>query len=149
MPLIPKVNDSTRETLLQFVKFGLVGVSNFAVSTGVYYLFIWINPRLYVIGSIVGTIVSIANAFFWNDMFVFKHEDKRFKSILKRLGKTYVSYGGTSALGVFLLWIEVAFLGVSEIWAPFVNLIITTPLNFCINKFWTFRKNKNKETSDS
>mgnify|MGYP000119838752 CR=1 FL=1 len=57
------------ELFKQFVKFGLVGVSNTAVSMAVYYIFLWISPDLYMVGSILGTILSIANAFFWNDKF--------------------------------------------------------------------------------
>ena len=30
--------------LAQFIKFGLVGVSNTAVSMAVYYIFLWISP---------------------------------------------------------------------------------------------------------
>lgn len=50
--------------LAQFIKFGLVGVSNTAVSMAVYYIFLWISPDLYMVGSVLGTILSIANAFF-------------------------------------------------------------------------------------
>ena len=82
------------ELFKQFVKFGLVGVSNTAVSMAVYYIFLWISPDLYMVGSILGTILSIANAFFWNDKFVFTGNANDWRSKLKRLGKTYVSYGG-------------------------------------------------------
>ena len=126
----------------QFFKFCLVGVSNTAVSMGCYYLFLWINADLYMVGSIVGTIVSIANAFFWNNRYVFKDTKSDAKSVLKRLLKTYVAYGGTSILSNVLLWIEVSFIGISKVWAPVINLIITIPLNFVINKFWTFGKEK-------
>ncbi len=125
--------------LLQFVKFGLVGLSNTIIAWIFYYLFLWIDEDLYMVGSVVGAVVSIANAFFWNDRFVFKGSENDWRSRLKRLGKTYVSYGGTSLLSTFLLWLEVQ-LGVSKVIAPVVNLIITIPLNFVINKFWTFRK---------
>lgn len=124
----------------QFIKFGLVGVSNTLVAWACYYLFLWIDPELYMVGSVVGTVVSIANAFFWNDRFVFRSEDRDWNSRLKRLGKTYVSYGGTSALATALLWVEVRFFGVSKVIAPVVNLLITIPLNFLINKLWTFRR---------
>ena len=90
--------------LAQFIKFGLVGVSNTAVSMAVYYIFLWIDPGLYMVGSILGTILSIANAFFWNDKFVFTGNANDWRSKLKRLGKTYVSYGGTSILSNVLLW---------------------------------------------
>jgi putative flippase GtrA len=132
----------------QFFKFGLVGLSNTAVSMGIYYIFLFINPDLYMIGTVVGTVVSIYNAFFWNDRFVFTGNARDFKSKLKRVGKTYVSYGGTSLLSIFLLWLEVSVFGVSKVIAPVVNLIITIPLNFIINKFWTFTKSKEKQKEE-
>ncbi len=124
----------------QFIKFGMVGVSNTLVSMAVYYLFLWIDEDLYMVGSILGTIVSIANAFIWNDLFVFTGNSKDFKSVMTRLGKTYVSYGGTSLLSNGLLWLEVALFNVGKVWAPVINLLITIPLNYLINKFWTFKK---------
>ena len=125
--------------VIQFVKFGLVGVSNTLVSWICYYIILWIDDNLYMLGSLVGTVVSIANAFIWNDRFVFKGQENDWKNRLKRLGKTYVSYGGTSLLSMLLLWIEVQLFDVSKVIAPVVNLMITIPLNFLINKFWTFR----------
>ena len=125
--------------IFQFIKFGLVGISNTVVSWICYYVILWIDDDLYMLGSLVGTVVSIANAFFWNDRFVFKGKEDDLKSRLKRLGKTYVSYGGTSLLSMLLLWIEVQLFGVNKVIAPVVNLLITIPLNFLINKFWTFR----------
>ncbi len=129
-----------KENILQFIKFGLVGVSNTVVSMACYYIVLFINEDLYLLGSIIGTIVSIANAFYWNDKYVFKGNQNDWKSKLKRLGKTYVSYGGTSLLSNVLLWIEVAFFSVNKNIVPIVNLLITIPLNYIINKFWTFKK---------
>jgi putative flippase GtrA len=123
----------------QFFKFGIVGVSNTLVSWLCYYLIVFIREDLYMLGSIIGTIVGIANSFFWNDKYVFKGCDKDWRSRLKRLGKTYISYGGTSLLSIFLLWLGVQ-IGVNKMIAPVVTLIITVPLNFLINKFWAFCK---------
>lgn len=128
-----------KKTIVQFLKFGMVGVSNTAVSMGIYYLFLWIDSDLYMLGSIVGTILSIANAFFWNDRFVFNSKNKQSTNVLVRLGKTYISYGGTSILTNVLLFLEVSVFAVNKTVAPIINLIITIPLNFLINKFWTFR----------
>lgn len=123
----------------QFFKFGLVGLSNTAVSMGCYYIFLFIDPNFYMIGSIVGTVVSIANAFYWNDQYVFQEGQKDWKSKLRRLGKTYISYGATSILSNVMLWIEVTFFAVNKSVAPIVNLIVTIPLNFIVNKLWTFK----------
>lgn len=138
--LLNGFEDKKDEIILQFIKFGLVGVSNTLVAWICYYFFLWFDEDLYMVGSVIGTVVSIANAFFWNDKFVFKSDNNDWRSKLKRLGKTYVSYGGTSLLGILLLWIEVRFLGISKVIAPPVNLLITIPLNFLMNKYWTFCK---------
>ena len=132
--------EDLRQLIMQFIKFGLVGVSNTVVSMAIYYLILWMDESLYMVGSILGTVLSILNAFVWNDLFVFTGNPKDFKSVIFRLGKTYISYGGTSLLSNVLLWLEVSLLNVSKAYAPIVNLLITIPLNYLINKFWTFKK---------
>ena len=120
---------SEAKTLLwQLFKFGLVGLSNTLVAWICYYFILWIDEDLYILGTILGGIVSIANAFFWNDRFVFKGGKNDWKSKLKRLRKTYVSYGETSLLSTFLLWLEVQ-LGVSKVVAPIVNIPVVTYWN--------------------
>ena len=57
-----------KTTIFQFVKFGIVGVSNTAISLIVYYIIYWINPEWYMIGNVAGWVISVANAFFWNNM---------------------------------------------------------------------------------
>lgn len=128
-----------KQSLLQFVKFGIVGVSNTGISLLIYYIFIWIDPDYYLLGNIVGWIVSVANAFFWNNRFVFQKAAENVRSLLKRVGKTYLSYGATFLLSTVLLYVEVDILNWSEIICPILNLLITIPLNFVFNKFWTFR----------
>lgn len=126
--------------IVQFIKFGIVGISNTLVSFAVYYIFIWIDPKLYLIGSAVGWIVSVANAFYWNNKYVFKGGAEDGRSILKRLAKTYVSYGATFLLTTLLLYLEVDRLKWPETICPPINLLITIPLNFLLNRLWTFRK---------
>ena len=131
-----------KSDILQFIKFGIVGVSNTLVSFAVYYIFIWIDPKLYLIGSTLGWVVSVANAFYWNNKYVFKGGRSDRRSLLKRLGKTYVSYGATFLLTTALLYLEVDRLHWPEALCPPLNLLITIPLNFLLNRFWAFQKQK-------
>lgn len=125
-----------KETLVQFIKFGFIGASNTLISTAVYYLFVWVDPKLYFIGNVVGWVVSVFNSFFWNNRFVFR--DSEF-SWLQKLIRTYVAYGGSFIVGSILLALQVQVLGVSEWIAPWINMVITIPLNFVLNKFWAFK----------
>lgn len=125
--------------VVQFIKFGLVGVSNTLISLAVYYVFLWISKDLYLWGNVMGWIVSVANAFFWNNKFVFTGSQTGWKAALKKLGKTYFSYGATFVLSTVLLYLEVDLLHWSAVISPVLNLLVTIPLNFLLNKFWAFR----------
>lgn len=122
----------------QFFKFGLVGLSNTAISLLIYYIFIFISKDLYIIGNIAGFIISVLNSFYWNNKYVFRSEGKG--DWLKKLLKTYVAYGSTFLLSTGLLFLEVQIFSLNEWIAPVINLLITIPLNFIINKFWAFKK---------
>lgn len=121
--------------IIQFIKFGMVGASNTLISLLIYYILIYFNIN-YVIASTVGFIVSVLNSYYWNNKYVFnKSDDGNLKSLIK----TFVSYGATFVLSTILLIIMVDYLSISQILAPILNLVITIPLNFVLNKFWAFK----------
>jgi len=120
----------------QFIKFGIVGVSNTLISLAIYYIFVFISKDLYNVGYTVGFVVSVLNAYFWNNKFVFK---KSQEGNTKPLIKTFISYGSTFLLGMVLLNVMVKHFGISEYIAPIINLLITIPINFLLNKFWAFK----------
>ena len=119
----------------QFVRFGLVGVSNTLLSLGIYYLLVFLRVD-YIVANTVAFVVSVLNAYYWNNRFVFS---KTTKGHVRPLLKTYVAYGSTFLLGTLLLYVMVDLLGVSKYIAPLLNLVVTIPLNFLINRFWAFR----------
>ena len=127
-----------KTTIFQFVKFGIVGVSNTAISLIVYYIIYWINPEQYMIGNVAGWVISVANASFWNNRYVFKSQSEGMRQLLKRIGKTYLSYGATFLMSTAFLYVEVDILHWSAVICPIINLVLTIPLNFLLNKFWTF-----------
>ena len=139
MNLLFKLNIHSKEDFYsfvkQFTKFGVVGVLNTAISLVIYYAFIFINPVLYIVGNTVGFVVSVLNSYYWNNKYVFhKSEQGHSKTILK----TFMAYGITLVLGTILLFVMVEILEISKYLAPIINLIITIPLNFLLNKFWAF-----------
>ena len=124
------------QSFFQFVKFCLVGVSNTAISLGVYYIFLMIDPDFYIIGNAAGFVISVLNSYFWNSKFVFDKKDEKGKTIVK----TFVAYGTNLLLGTILLYLFVDILNISEYLAPLLNLIITVPLNYVLNKKWVMKK---------
>lgn len=148
------LSDAKVEALSQFVKFGLIGVTNTLISYGIYRLVLWLLAPYgfaydYLIGSIFGFIISVLWSFFWNNKLVFT-EDKGKRNILKSLLKTYLSYAATGiVLSNILLYIFVDLMGISKEIAPFIGLLISVPLNFVLNKYWAFRKERSGLSEDS
>ncbi|HRX49282.1 MAG TPA: GtrA family protein [Spirochaetota bacterium] len=120
----------------QFIKFGIVGVLNTLIGLGIYYIFIYISVSLYIAGNTVGFIAGVLNSYYWNNKYVFNKSEE---GHLKPLLKTFIAYGGTLILGTILLIIMVQVMHISEWVAPLINLFITVPLNFLMNKFWAFK----------
>ena len=131
--------------ILQFIKFGIVGLSNTAISYIIYFLLVYFDLH-YLIASIIAFFISVLNSFFWNNKYVFKKEAGQKRNIAKSLVKTYVSYAFTGLfLQNVLLFVFIEFIKISKYIAPFFGLIITIPLNFVLNKLWIFNPVKHKE----
>lgn len=106
------------------------------ISLAVYYVFVWFSRKLYLAGNTAGFIISVLNAYYWNNKYVFR---KSQTGNLKPLVKTYLSYGSTFIVGTALLYVVVHCFGVSELIAPIINLAVTIPINFMLNKYWAFK----------
>lgn len=128
----------------QFIKFGMVGVTNTLLSyfLNIATLYLLRDKGLsydYMIANIVAFLISVLWSFYWNNCLVFETK-QGVRNILKALLKTYISYGVT---GIVLnnilsfLWIDV--LGISKLIAPMINLIFSVPINFLLNKYWAFK----------
>lgn len=159
-----KKNISLFSSLLQFIKFGIVGTINTIVNYVIYnFVYHLIIPNVHI-ANLCGFIISVFSAFLLQNRFVFKKEESEERSMWKTLAKTYVSYSFT---GLFLteillfMWINLINLsqyisplcewlngfgfkfeleGLAASIAPVLNMVITVPLNFVINKFWAYKK---------
>lgn len=145
-----ELRDETFKSFMQFVRFCIVGLSNTMISYVLYtvallmfHYFGIFQSCGYIIAQFIQFFLSVLWSFYWNQKLVFKTKKNDYQSILKTLLKTYVSYAFT---GLFLssillvFWVQV--MRISEFIAPIMNLCISVPLNFFINKFWAFKSEK-------
>lgn len=140
-----EISDDVWNGFVQFVKFGLVGLSNTVISYATYYILLPFNCNKYV-ASVIGFVLSVVNAFYWNNSYVFKKEEKEERSTFAAFVKLFMSYAGTGLLlHNVLLWFFTSICHISDYVAPVINLFITIPLNFILNKFWAFRAKKKEE----
>lgn len=135
---------------MQFVKFGIVGLSNtviaYLIYSGLLILFEkmrWFPNADYLIASVISFVLSVLWSFYWNSRKVFVVKEGEERKLLPALIKTFISYSFTGLiLSNILLVIWVKVFGISKFIAPLINLVVTIPLNFIINKFWAFKTKK-------
>ena len=140
------LTDKKRQTFKEFLQFGLVGVSNTIISYLLYVVTLLLVSKSgvkfdYIIANIVSWLLSVLWSFYWNNKFVFKKEEGEKRNIWSALFKTYVSYGFTGLILnniLSVLWVSV--LHISKMLAPIINLVISIPINFFMNKLWAFGK---------
>ena len=128
-----------KETLYQFIRFCIVGVTNVAASFIGYYILLKLTG-IYLAATIAGYIAGMINAYFLNTYFVFKVKRSNRIQYLYTFLKMTAVYSITGiGLNYFLILFWVKVVGISEILAPVINSVIFIPINFVLNKIWSFK----------
>ena len=126
----------------QFIGFGIIGFINTILSyliTNICYYFIHLHEQ---IANIIAFIITVFISFMLNGKFVFKQNNEK-RNFWKSLIKVYAAYSVTGLfLTAILLYIEEQILGIPHYIATLMNLIVTVPINFLLNKFWAYKENK-------
>lgn len=134
-----------KQKFIQFIKFGIVGLSNTIISYVIYVVSLLIMQKYqmlpktdYLVAQFFGFVLSVLWSFYWNRRFVFKEGAEKVSWPVALL-KTYASYAFTGILLnsiLSFLWVE--YLHIPKLIAPVINLLVSVPLNFILNKFWAF-----------
>lgn len=119
---------------IQLFKFGVVGVSGFAINLAVYKLLLGLGPHQ---AAAVSFVVSAASNYWWNRHWTFAGQKGSFA--LQGIRFYVVSIMAFAVnqlwLAVFLDWMH---------WGKLVSqalaIVLVTPLNFLGNKLWSFRR---------
>lgn len=139
-------SESLNNLAKQFVKFGIVGLSNTAIA----YLIIVVTLLClsplklsydFYVANVVSFILSVAWSYYWNRRYVFNISKKfSIKSEFYMLLKTYASYFFT---GIVLTnigsYVFIVLFDIDKYIAPFFNLLFTVPLNFLLIKFFALK----------
>lgn len=119
----------------RFIKFAIVGFGNLFVSLVTYYLLVFFSIN-YQIANIGGFVTGSLNGYIWNKLWVFKENKQNMTSLIK----FYLTYLATWILSAMLLYIWIELMSISDKIAPVINVFITTPINYLLNKYWVFNK---------
>lgn len=136
------------EGIIQFIKFGVVGVTNTAVDWLVFFLithYIVLTKDFEPTAKAIAFVVAVLNSYLWNTVWTFKKEYKKSagdKASAK--GAIFFKFVIVSLIGWGINYLVFKYTRFSLSQGQLVSLIAAsgaaTLWNFFINKFWTYKK---------
>ena len=121
--------------IVQFVKFGIVGVSNTLIAFAVYALLLKVFGVWYVAASGIGFVVGAVNGFLLNRRWTFSgHVGDALTPVRWAVVQ---SCGLACNLGLVYLFVDDA--GMDKLLGQIPATAIVTVLTFAANRAWTFR----------
>ncbi|CAN5188633.1 GtrA family protein [soil metagenome] len=118
----------------QLVKFCIVGASGYVVNLLVYIALLNGADFHYRAAATGSFAVAVTNNYLWNRFWTFRHRRGHFGSQgLRFLVVSVLVYVGN--LAILTALVE---LGLGEILAQAIAIVLVTPLNFVGNKIWSF-----------
>jgi putative flippase GtrA len=136
----PTVEDAPKAwlnttTAAQFVKFGIVGVSNTLISLAVYAVLLKGFGMWYLAASAIGFAVGTVNGFLWNRKWTFRgHVGDALTPV-----RWFVvqGFGLLANLGLVFLFVHDA--GLDKLLGQACATAIVVVFTFIANRAWTFR----------
>lgn len=132
-----RVGDGLRRpgNWLELLRFGLVGGSGYVVNLAVFALLVHAATIDYRLAATGAFLVAVANNFLWNRLWTFRGHTRRAHHQAARFLAVSV---GAFVLGLAVLELLVAALGVAEVPSQAVAIGGVMPVSFLGNKLWTF-----------
>lgn len=129
----------------QFVKFGIVGVSNTLIFFLVYTLLLKVFGVWYVAASGIGFAVGATNGFLWNRRWTFRgHVGDALTPV-----RWFVVQTSGLFLNLGLVYLFVDGAGLGELLGQAVTIVIVTLTTFFANRAWTFKTHPEPVLADS
>lgn len=119
--------------MIQFIKFGIVGVSNTLINIAIYNLLRIFNVDPNVANSI-GYIFGTINSYIWNRNWVFSSKESQRKLITKFIIVNLITLGFNNTA----LWLLVK-AGINDRIGQLIATAFGMVLNYVMNKLWTFK----------
>jgi putative flippase GtrA len=121
--------------VLQFVKFGIVGVSNTLIAFAVYTLLLKVFGVWYVAASGIGFAIGAINGFLWNRAWTFRgHVGDALTPV-----RWFVVQGCGLLLDLGLVYALVDGAHLDKLVGQAVTTVFVTVITFFVNRAWTFR----------
>lgn len=141
--------NEAKKTVIQLLKYGIIGVSNTLITLIVFYLINTIAGYSENLANVAGYILGVLNSFIWNRNWVFKTANNWKKEALLFGIGFLICFGLQFAVFNYLLRctpigeIELAWLPMKnsgENISMCISMVVYTLANYCYNRFITFKQ---------
>ena len=123
-----------RHNWVQLVKFCIVGAVGYVLNLAVYAALIHVGLH-YLLAATCSFLVAVSNNYTWNRLWTFRDQRGHVGyQGLRFLVVAVLAYLANLALLSTLIWI-----GLDEVLAQAIAIVLVTPINFVGNKLWSFR----------
>jgi putative flippase GtrA len=123
-----------RKNWEQLAKFCLVGVSGYAVNLAVYTVLLD-GAGLHYISAAVGSfLVAVTNNYLWNRLWTFRAE----RGGVAYQGMRFLIVSTVALLANLAVLHLLVTVGLGEVVAQAIAIVLVTPVNFVGNKLWSF-----------
>ena len=118
----------------QLVKFFVVGASGYAVNLAVFTLLLDVAGLHYISAAVGSFVVAVTNNYTWNRLWTFRSQrgDVAYQGMRFLIVSTAALVAN---LAVLHLLVKV---GMGEVVAQAIAIVLVTPVNFVGNKLWSF-----------
>ena len=120
----------------ELVVYCMIGCTGAGLDFVIYALLTSVAGLHYQLANFLSVSFGIVNNFFWNYFFNFKAKNR----MLLRLGSFYAVGMFGWALSACCLWLFIEYFGLHSLIAKLGTIFFVTVVQFCLNKFITFRK---------
>ena len=124
-----------QKSLIQFIKFGIVGVSNTLLTAIVIWVLLKVLHSSDYLSNFIGYIVGLTNSFFWNRKWTFESKTNLSITIFKFIITFAISY--LFQLGNLYLLLH--FSTIDPYVCQLISIVVYTCINFVLNKYYTFK----------
>ena len=118
----------------QLVKFCVVGASGYFVNLAVYTLLLDAAGMHYISAAMGSFLVAVTNNYSWNRIWTFRAE----RGGVAYQGMRFLIVSTLALLANLAVLHVLVTLGLGEVVAQAIAIVLVTPVNFVGNKLWSF-----------
>ena len=119
---------------IQLAKFTTVGASGYVVNLAVYTLLLDVAGMHYISAAVGSFLVAVTNNYAWNRLWTFRSQ----RGGVAYQGMRFLIVSTIALVANLVVLHGLVTLGLGEVIAQAIAIVLVTPVNFVGNKLWSF-----------